>query len=77
MNNGWSEWEQLVLHELERHETRLNEIRSMLDNVRQQDLPQLRTEIALLKLRAGIWGAVAGMIIPVGLLLTSWISKQF
>jgi hypothetical protein len=58
--NDWNEWRKLVLHELETHSSDLKEIR--------ENVSKVKTEIAMLKVKSGLWGAVAGMI-PVIILL--------
>lgn len=52
--NGWNEWSRHVLAELERNNEELKELRSALEGI--------RVEIATLKVKAGVWGAAAGLI---------------
>jgi len=52
--NGWKEYQRLVLSELERHSSLIESLRS--------DVAQVRTDIAMLKVKSGIWGAIAGTI---------------
>ena len=52
--NGWSEWSKYVLAELKR-----------LDNscaCLEKDLQAANLEIAILKVKAGIWGVLGGAI---------------
>lgn len=58
--NGWNEWSKYVLKELERLNACYEKIDSRLDIV--QD------EITKLKIKAGIWGLVAGAV-PVAIVL--------
>jgi hypothetical protein len=51
--DGWSEWSNFVLRELERLNDRVEEISLTLGKI--------NTEIALLKLKSGLWGAGAGI----------------
>ena len=53
-DNGWPEYQRLVLAELQRHGVWL----AALD----QKLDDLRVEVAMLKVRSGLWGAVAGLV---------------
>lgn len=54
-NEGsWLEYQKLVLAELERHGTALEALSAQVGSI--------KTEIALLKLKSGVWGAIAGMI---------------
>jgi hypothetical protein len=53
-SNGWSAYEKLVMSKLETLEERVDGIDDKLTLV--------RIDVAGLKIRAGIWGATAGMI---------------
>jgi len=60
--NGWKEWSKYVLKELER----LN------DNCKEYDAAQKKTlvDIAMLKVKAGIWGVIGGAIpVAIGLVI--------
>jgi hypothetical protein len=52
--SGWSAYEKLVLGEL-------NDLKAELAQVEQQ-LVLMRIDIATLKVKSGLWGAVAGAI---------------
>ena len=86
-SSDWSTYQRLVLSELKRLDaslTKMNDqnvasIKHERSN-RQQvemgimtDLAQLRTDIQSLKIKAGIWGAIAGMIPVVSVLLLKQI----
>jgi len=58
--DDWNEWSKFVLNELKR----LNEGQAAL----QKDINSIKTDIALLKLKSGIWG-LAGGAIPVAIAL--------
>jgi len=58
--NGWTEWSKHVLKELER----LDHCTTALNT----ECAKVRVEIAILKVKAGIWGVVGGAIpVVVGL----------
>ena len=63
--NGWHEYKQLVLRELERL---TQEIRHERNNYKQgmsgvyERLIEVEREIATLKVRCGIWGLMGGLI---------------
>jgi len=63
-NNGWSEWSRFVLKELER----LNTCYERLD----EKLDKVNNDIIALKLKAGVWGALAGAI-PVLVAILVWL----
>lgn len=52
--NGWNEWKNLVLYKLESQENGHAEIKARLD--------LLVKEVATLKIKAGIWGVLAGTV---------------
>ena len=56
--NGWSEYSKLVLSELEKHGEKLERMSDQL--IRHGE------ELAQLKVKAGIWGAVSGTIVGIG-----------
>ena len=57
--DGWMEYRKHVLSELERHSDGLE--------ILQRDVAAIHSEIAALKVKAGLWGLVAGAI-PTALL---------
>lgn len=57
-NNGWSEYEKLVLSELERHNMLIEHVR--------KDISIIQTEIAQLKIKSGLWGML-GAAIPIAM----------
>ena len=52
--NGWREWSKYVLKEMER----LNTCYKSIDEKQRQ----IAIEIAMLKVKAGVWGAIGGAI---------------
>ncbi len=62
VKSDWNTYQALVLDELRKHGERLDKIDDKVDKVRTIDIPALKVDIAFLKVKAGIWGAVAGMI---------------
>lgn len=64
--DGWDKWGHFVVKELER----LNEKAQRLDD----KVSKVMIEIAMLKVKSGIWGLVGGAI-PVAVGLAVWIIK--
>lgn len=60
-NNGWSEWGKYVLKELERLNDYYEE--------QQKIIQQIQVEVAMLKVKSGIWGGIAGLVPSLGLLI--------
>jgi len=65
--NGWNEWSKYVLKELERLNGCYEQIDKKVDKIEQ--------EIAMLKVKSGVWGLVGGLI-PVVIALIFIFLKQ-
>ena len=86
-SSDWSTYQRLVLSELKRLDSGLSRMNDQTARAlkhergnRQQvemgilaDIAQLRTEIQSLKIKAGIWGAMAGLIPVISVLLLKQI----
>lgn len=46
----------------ERMDNRIGTVQNRINDIQAADIGELKTEVALLKLKAGVWGALAGMI---------------
>lgn len=66
--NGWNEWSRHVLAELER-------LNGCYDGVSKQ-LSDIKVEIAMLKVKSGMWGAIGGCIPIVITILVYVLSKH-
>ena len=53
-NNGWSKYEKMVIDKLDDHDDKFNGI--------EDKLTQIQVDIATLKVKAGVWGGIAGFI---------------
>ena len=62
--NGWAEWSRFVLKELER-------LNGCYDDINEK-VGLIREEIVALKIKAGVWGLLGGMI-PVAITLMIYI----
>lgn len=52
--NGWDQWAKFVLHELERLNINYEALR--------KEVGKIHTEVATLKTKAGLWGAVGAAV---------------
>lgn len=53
-SNGWTEYQRLVMSTLEAHEKKLEGIANALTDI--------KVELGMLKVKAGVWGLVGGAI---------------
>ncbi len=66
-DNGWSEYQKLVLAELKRLDESVHGC--------QRELAEIRLGLAVLRTRAVSWGAVGGMVIWLTTVIVGLISK--
>ena len=63
----WQEWSKFVLYQIEACSDEIRELR--------EKLMKVNVEIAVLKVKASIWGAAGGAI-PVAIALVIWLLKR-
>jgi hypothetical protein len=63
MENEWGRYEKLVLHRLDSLDTRLEDL--------EEQVVLMRIELAQRKVKAGLWGALAGSIPAVAAVIVS------
>jgi hypothetical protein len=59
----WGEYRRLILNELERINKSIDDVNTKIERFRQDDLSQIKTDIALLKFQAALWGALASAVV--------------
>ena len=60
--NGWNQYQKLVMDKLDEHNEKFTNIESKLT--------QIQIDIATLKVKAGVWGGIAGLVpVDLGLVL--------
>lgn len=69
----WIEQRLLVLSTLERIANDVTNIYSKLEKIRTDDLWRIKTDIALLKFQAAMWGALGGTVLSVA---TAFVMKM-
>lgn len=68
----------LLAHMMEKQDLDSESIRELdgkLDKLLQEAIPSLRIEIAMLKVKSGIWGALAGFLPAALMLLAQFLSN--
>ena len=53
-DNGWSKYEKMVIVKLDDHDDKFSGI--------EDKLTQIQVDIATLKVKAGVWGGIGGLI---------------
>ena len=66
-NNGWGQYQKLVMDKLGEHDDKFGSIDSKLT--------QIQVDIATLKVKAGVWGGIAGLI-PVVIAIVMFYATQ-
>ena len=65
--NGWDQYQKLVMDKLDEHDGKFSNI--------ENKLTPLQVDIATLKVKAGVWGGIAGLV-PVVLGLVLFFATQ-
>ena len=66
-NNGWGQYQKLVMDKLGEHDDKFTSI--------EDKLMRIQVDIATLKVKAGVWGGVAGLI-PVVVAIVMFYATQ-
>jgi hypothetical protein len=56
------EYKRLIINELERIARDIRDLNERVEQFRREDVAQMRTDIAILKFQAALWGSVAGLV---------------
>lgn len=72
----WEKCGYHVIEELGRISHCTNKIKFDMTKIRADDIPKLRDEISALKVKAGIWGLIAGAIPSLAALIIFWLKNQ-
>lgn len=59
---GWVEYRKLILTQLTDLQVSLSALRKEVEQFRQEDLSEIKIEIALLKLKTSIWAGAIGSL---------------
>lgn len=57
---AWDYYRRQILTEIARLGSQLDVVKTKVDQFRQDDIADIKTEIALLKLKSSLWGAAMG-----------------
>ena len=60
--NGWSGYQRLVLGRLDALDKKVEMLADDIHEMQREDINALKIEVAMLKVKAGIWGAAAGLL---------------
>ena len=60
--NGWSGYQRLVLSRLDTLDNKVEQLGEDIHEMQRDDINALKIEVAMLKVKAGIWGAAAGLL---------------
>lgn len=66
-SNGWGQYQKLVMDKLEDHDGKFGSI--------EDKLTQIQVDIATLKVKAGVWGGIGGLI-PVVIAIIMFYATQ-
>jgi hypothetical protein len=62
----WDEYRRLVLAELERISIAVVTVNDKLDRFHSEEISKLKIDVAMLQVKASLWGAGAGLLVAIG-----------
>lgn len=66
---NWGEYRRLILSELERISRDMENLNDKLDKFRQDEISKIKIDVAMLKVKAGAWGAIGGLMVALSAVL--------
>lgn len=75
---SWFEYRRLVMGELERISRQITMLESKIDGqktLRDAEVSELRVKIGMLEVKAGIYGALSGLLVAIGTVLMSFFMR--
>lgn len=72
---NWGEYRRLILSELERISRDLELLSDKLDHFRQDEISKIKIDVAMLKVKAGAWGAIGGLMVALTAALIRILSE--
>jgi hypothetical protein len=61
-DDNWQTWSKFVLTDLERLRAQIAELDTKFDSLKDDQISKLKIEIAMLKVKSGVWGSIGGLI---------------
>jgi hypothetical protein len=74
-DDSWPEWSRHVLAELKRLNDNLANLDDKIDTIKDGHISPLKIEIAMLKVKSGIWGLIGGAIPVILMVLVELLKK--
>lgn len=69
----WGEYRRLILSELSRIAAAVAEVDKKVDNIRTQEISAIKVEVAMLQVKSGVWGGVAGLLVALAAVLLKYV----
>jgi hypothetical protein len=70
---SWTQYRRLILAELQRINDTIVEVDKKLDRMRSDDISQLKVDVAMLQVKSGVWGGLAGAIVAVAAVFMTYV----
>lgn len=71
----WFEYRRLILSELKRISDDISEVNAKIDRLRSDEIGKLKVDVAMLQVKAGMWGALGGLGTALGAYLLTRIGS--
>lgn len=58
----WGEYRRLILQELQRLHDGISEVKNQISSLHSSEIASIKAEIAVLQIKSGVWGFIAGAV---------------
>jgi len=75
----WVEYRQLILSELHRLQSNIIDLGNKIDrnyNDYQAEMSKIKIDVAMLQVKSGVWGAVAGLLVALAAVFLRYVSPH-
>jgi len=62
----WREYKRLLLSNIDRVIKDIEGLNTKIESIKNTDLPAIKVDIAMLQIKSGMWGALAGLVVALG-----------
>lgn len=69
--DSWTEYRKLVVQELERLDHSISQLSTKIDEFMRGDISKIKIDIAMLQVKAGVWGVLGGVLTVLAAVLLS------
>lgn len=75
-DNDFRSYRLLIIHEMNNLQTSIKEIDRKIDDLIHNEIRKIWIEVSYLKIKAGVWGGLGGLIPLIIAIVIAWLSSK-